>query len=104
MLCDQQGRPLRFILTPGQKVDGKAAADLLRSQRSAGGIADEGYDTNAIRSLIPFQGQPQKAYLTRPSDADVVDALAGDGKRSAISVSTGLSKNMGSKFHSRCAM
>jgi len=45
MLCDALGRPLRFLLTAGQKPDCESAQDL---------NADKGYDTNAIREHLRF--------------------------------------------------
>jgi transposase len=49
-LVDAEGRPIRFILTPGQAHDGKAAAALLGNLK-AGSIllGDRAYDSNDIR-------------------------------------------------------
>ena len=52
LLCDALGRPLRFILTAGQKADCRSAEDLLAGQRAGAVIADKGYDTNAVRAFI----------------------------------------------------
>lgn len=52
LLCDALGRPLRFVLTGGEKADCQSAADLLEGQKAGAVIADRGYDTNAIRALI----------------------------------------------------
>jgi len=52
MLCDALGRPLRFMLTGGQKADCESAMELLEDCIARGLIADKGYDTNAIRKLL----------------------------------------------------
>ena len=52
MLCDQLGRPLRMILTGGEKADCKSAAELLENQKAKGVIADKGYDTDEIRRQL----------------------------------------------------
>ena len=52
MLCDALGRPLRFLLTAGQKADCESAEDLLKDCAAKGLIADKGYDTNAIRNHL----------------------------------------------------
>jgi len=51
-LTDAQGRPLRFILTPGQAHDVTTAADLLADRNPAGVIADKAYDSNRLRNAI----------------------------------------------------
>ena len=51
-LTDAQGRPLRFILTPGQTHDCTTAAELLANRTTTGVIADKAYDTNELRELI----------------------------------------------------
>ena len=52
MLVDALGRPLRFILTAGQKADCEQALPLLENRRPKGLLADRGYDTNSIRSHL----------------------------------------------------
>ena len=49
MLADALGRPLRFILTAGQKADCEQALPLLENRRPKGLLADRGYDTDSIR-------------------------------------------------------
>ena len=56
MLADALGRPLRFILTPGQAHDSLTAATLLDGRRAKAVLADKAYDTNAIRALIADAG------------------------------------------------
>jgi transposase len=52
MLCDALGRPLRLLLTGGQKADCQSAATLLAGQSAKAMIADRGYDTNEIRAFL----------------------------------------------------
>lgn len=50
------GRPLRFMLTPGQAADIKSAPALIEGMKATGVIADKGYDSNAFRELIAASG------------------------------------------------
>ena len=52
LLADGAGRPLRFILTPGQAADITSAPALLEGIKAKAVIADKGYDSNAFRGLI----------------------------------------------------
>lgn len=52
MLADQLGRPLRFILTPGQAGDVTHAPALLQGCRADYVIADTAYDSQALRQII----------------------------------------------------
>jgi len=52
MLCDALGRPLRLLLTGGQKADCQSAPALLSGQAAKAVIADKGYDTNEIRAFL----------------------------------------------------
>ena len=52
MLADTLGRPLRFILTPGQSGDVLAAPALLDGFTAEAVLADKAYDSNALRQLI----------------------------------------------------
>ncbi len=56
MLADALGRPLRLIITPGQRGDITQAPALLEGQRADAVIADKAYDGNALRSLIASMG------------------------------------------------
>lgn len=56
LLADVLGRPLRFILTPGQAADIKGAPELIGGKKAKGVIADKGYDSNAFRELISKSG------------------------------------------------
>lgn len=46
------GRPLRLLLTGGEQADCQSAPELLKDQPADALIADRGYDTNAIRTLL----------------------------------------------------
>lgn len=52
MLADTFGRPLRFIITPGQSSDIAAAPDLLSGQGARAVLADKAYDSNDLRTRI----------------------------------------------------
>lgn len=52
LLVDGKGRPLRFILSPGQAADISSAPALLEGMKAAAVIADKGYDSRAFRDLI----------------------------------------------------
>jgi len=52
LLVDGSGRPLRFLLTPGQDADISSAPALIEGMEAKGVIADKGYDSRAFRDLI----------------------------------------------------
>lgn len=52
MLADALGRPLRFILTPGQTGDITQAPALLEGRQADYVIADTAYDSRALREVI----------------------------------------------------
>lgn len=52
MLADALGRPLRFLVTPGQTGDITAAPALLDGQEGQAVLADKAYDSNALRAMI----------------------------------------------------
>tara|TARA_B100000315_G_scaffold224543_1_gene230159 strand:+ start:409 stop:777 length:369 start_codon:yes stop_codon:yes gene_type:complete len=56
MAADATGQPVRFILTGGQAGDAPQAAALLTGLRATHVIADKGYDTEGVLSLIRSQG------------------------------------------------
>lgn len=56
MLADALGRPLRFIVTPGQVGDITQAPALLEDQAGAAVLADKAYDSKALRELIARMG------------------------------------------------
>jgi len=56
-ITDRYGRPLAFLLTPGQAADCRAAEHLLNTLPQRCIVhADRAYDTNRIRDLIEEQG------------------------------------------------
>jgi len=52
MVCDTLGRPLRFILTAGQRHDSLAAKALLEGFKAEAILADKAYDNNDLRQFI----------------------------------------------------
>lgn len=56
MLADALGRPLRFIITPGQTGDITQAPALLHGQDGDAVLADKAYDSNALRTIIADMG------------------------------------------------
>ena len=52
MATDGKGRPLRIILTPGQRGDVTQAPDLLDGLSPRRVLADKAYDANALRQII----------------------------------------------------
>ncbi|ETA72680.1 transposase [Mesorhizobium japonicum R7A] len=61
-LVDAQGRPIKLLLTAGQKSDIASAADL---------IADKGYDANALRAAIT----ERNAWANIPPKANRKDPI-----------------------------
>ena len=56
MATDTFGRPLRIILTPGQRGDVTQAQALLEGLRASHILADKAYDSNALRDFIANMG------------------------------------------------
>jgi transposase len=56
MLVDALGRPLRFIVTPGQTGDITQPPALLQGQSGDTVLADKAYDSNALRETIAGMG------------------------------------------------
>lgn len=52
MVCDTFGRPLRFILTAGQRHDCLSAKALLDGFQAQAVLADKAYDNNDLRQTI----------------------------------------------------
>ena len=52
MVCDTLGRPLRFILTAGQRHDCLSAKALLQGFDAEAVLADKAYDNNDLRQTI----------------------------------------------------
>ncbi len=56
MLADALGRPLRLIVTAGQRGDVTQAPALLEGQVGDAVLADKAYDSNALRTIIADMG------------------------------------------------
>jgi transposase len=56
MLADALGRPLRFIITPGQSGDITQAEALIEGSAGKYVIADRAYDSRALREAIEVTG------------------------------------------------
>lgn len=56
MAADTLGRPIRFLLTPGQSGDAPAAPALLAGFQPKAVLADKAYDSNALRKIIADLG------------------------------------------------
>ncbi len=52
MACDTLGRPLRFMLTAGQRHDNLTAKALLKGFQAEAVLADKAYDNNDLRQTI----------------------------------------------------
>lgn len=52
MICDTLGRPLRFMLTAGQRHDSLTAKPLLDGFQAEAILADKAYDNNDLRQII----------------------------------------------------
>ena len=75
MAADARGRPLKLILTPGQRGDAPLAPALLDGLSPRRVLADKAYDSNALRSLISRLGAeaviPCNPTRRRPIPYDV---------------------------------
>jgi len=49
MACDSLGRPIRFVIAPGQSHDILAVPALLDGHQPAAVLADRAYDANSLR-------------------------------------------------------
>jgi len=56
MVTDGKGRPLRFILTPGQRGDVTQAPALLEGLPARRVLADKAYDSNQFRQIVAEAG------------------------------------------------
>jgi transposase len=65
MVCDTLGRPLRFILTAGQRHDSLPAKALLDGFKAEAVLADKAYDNNDLRQFIADAGAEAVIPSTR---------------------------------------
>ena len=74
MVGDTWGRPLRFIVTGGQRHDSTQTRALLTGFTAASVIADKGYDSQALSEYIEGQGAtpviPSRANRRGPRPYD----------------------------------
>jgi transposase len=65
MVCDTLGRPLRFILTEGQRHDNQTAKALIEGFKTEAVLADRAYDNNDLRQAIAESGAEAVIPSTR---------------------------------------
>lgn len=65
MVCDSLGRPLRFMLTAGQRHDNLTAKALLEGFQAEAVLADRAYDNNDLRQAIVEMGAEAVIPSTR---------------------------------------
>lgn len=65
MVCDTLGRPLRFMLTAGQRHDNLTAKALLEGFQAEAVLADRAYDNNDLRQTIAKMGAQAVIPSTR---------------------------------------
>jgi transposase len=74
MVCDAQGRPLRFMLTAGERHDSLTAKALLDGFQANAVLADRAYDNNDLRTFIAERGAeaviPSTRSRTKPIPHD----------------------------------
>jgi transposase len=74
LAVDGEGRPVRFILTPGQVNDSTQALALLNGECPRYFLADKGYDSHAILDAVEACGAqpiiPQRSCMKRTRDFD----------------------------------
>ena len=70
MAVDALGRPLKLILTPGQRGDAPLAPALLQGLSPRRVLADKAYDSNALRGLIDNMGRSRHPLQPDPQEAN----------------------------------
>jgi len=65
MACDTLGRPVRFLIAPGQSHDILAVPALLKGYRPAAVLADRAYDANSLRAYLAGIGAQAVIPSTR---------------------------------------
>ena len=71
MACDSLGRPIRFLIAPGQSHDILAAPALLEGHRPAAVLADRAYDANSLRQHLDRIGARAVIPSTRSRKAPI---------------------------------
>ena len=65
MACDTLGRPIRFLIAPGQSHDILAVPALLEGYRPKAVLADRAYDANSLRAYLARIGAEAVIPSTR---------------------------------------
>lgn len=65
MACDSLGRPVRFLIAPGQSHDILAVPALLEGHRPDAVLADRAYDANSLRRYLDQIGAEAVIPSTR---------------------------------------
>ena len=82
-MVDQDGLPVRLLLTPGQASDRTTAPQLLAGLPPAAAlVADRGYDSRAILQLVADAGG--EAHIPTSRDRKAQRSVAPDSTESAI--------------------
>ena len=71
MACDGLGRPVRFLIAPGQSHDILAVPALLEGQRPTAVLADRAYDANSLRRHLDEIGAQAVIPSTRSRKAAI---------------------------------
>jgi transposase len=71
MACDTLGRPVRFLLAPGNSHDILAVPTLLEGQRPEAVLADRAYDANSLRQHLDRIGADAVIPSTRSRRAPI---------------------------------
>jgi len=71
MACDTLGRPVRFLLAPGNSHDILAVPTLLEGQRPEAVLADRAYDANSLRQHLDQIGADAVIPSTRSRKAPI---------------------------------
>jgi transposase len=71
MACDGHGRPVRFVIAPGQSHDILAVPALLKGYAPAAVLADRAYDANSLRNHLDHIGAQAIIPSTRSRRAQI---------------------------------
>ena len=71
MACDTLGRPVRFLIAPGQSHDILAVPALLESYKPQAVLADRAYDANSLRQHLDQIGAAAVIPSTRSRKAPI---------------------------------
>ena len=71
MACDTLGRPVRFLLAPGNSHDILAVPTLLEGHRPQAVLADRAYDANSLRQHLDQIGAEAVIPSTRSRRAPI---------------------------------